>query len=113
MAVVRSVLSDLRSRTKGKKRKEKPKKGRKNYQKYLKSRHWQRTRNMKMARVGHRCEKCGAKATEVHHKTYKRVGAEKQTDLLAVCRECHRKLHKIKKPKTKRTATKRKRKRKI
>jgi predicted HNH restriction endonuclease len=46
-------------------------------------------------RSNHVCEGCGdAKATQVHHMNYERWGGnELLIDLLAVCADCHRKLH--------------------
>lgn len=42
------------------------------------------------------CPWCANIVTErddMHHTTYKRLGAEQHTDLIAMHRECHRKLH--------------------
>ncbi len=40
------------------------------------------------------CEKCGAmEATEIHHKTYKRIYHEYDKDLIALCYVCHRTEH--------------------
>lgn len=85
---------------KAKRKKKTPKqkkreKRQKDYQKYLKTRHWQKTRKQAMRKARGRCKKCGKAARDIHHKTYKRVGKEKQSDLMALCRECHQKQHGI------------------
>ena len=43
-----------------------------------------------MKRAGYKCRKCGSRATQVHHETYKRIGRERLSDLTAVCGGCHR-----------------------
>jgi hypothetical protein len=44
-----------------------------------------------MLRLAHyRCERCGAKRTlEVHHRTYERLGRERDADLEVLCGDCH------------------------
>ncbi len=65
-----------------------------NYQNYLRSSHWLKFREMKIADVGGICERCLSRpAVQVHHLTYKRVGHEKLEDTQAVCRRCHMKAH--------------------
>jgi HNH endonuclease len=64
------------------------------YSEYIKSEAWteKRARILKHARG--KCEKCGKrKAIQVHHKTYKRVGREKDEDLAALCGPCHQSEH--------------------
>lgn len=39
------------------------------------------------------CACCGLTATQLHHRTYERVGCEDDGDLVAVCRECHGRIH--------------------
>jgi len=62
---------------------------------YLKSEIWKKLRQKILNRSNHICEGCGeAAATQVHHMNYERwEGNELLIDLLAVCAECHRKLH--------------------
>lgn len=68
------------------------------YQEYLRSEHWQNTKNEKLSNARWRCEKCkegliaGAKL-EVHHLTYDRVGHERMSDLQVLCSSCHEKVH--------------------
>ncbi|MDE0683155.1 MAG: hypothetical protein OXI63_09595, partial [Candidatus Poribacteria bacterium] len=67
-------------------------KGRFDYHEYLKSDRWQRLRKSVLTRDNELCI-CGAKATEVHHKTYARVGHEIPSDLVSLCRSCHQNVH--------------------
>lgn len=61
---------------------------------YLKTRHWQETRERVIARAGGRCEECGSPhGLEVHHKTYARLGDERPNDLEVLCRYCHAERH--------------------
>jgi 5-methylcytosine-specific restriction endonuclease McrA len=63
------------------------------YNAYLSSPEWEARRQKVLARSSI-CECCGeAKATQVHHLSYSRVGQEPLWDLRAVCRECHEILH--------------------
>jgi len=47
--------------------------------------------------VGIHCRICGAEWTlscdDLHHRTYARLGCEAFADLIALCRPCHRELH--------------------
>lgn len=61
------------------------------YQKYITSTKWRNIRKQILQHRGRVCEVC-KKAhyrLEVHHLTYERLGAEKYTDLLVVCPDCH------------------------
>jgi len=61
---------------------------------YLRSPHWIATARAKRAEVKWKCEKCHErKRLDVHHKTYKRLGKERMSDLQALCRDCHDKEH--------------------
>ena len=66
------------------------------YQEYLKSDHWRDTRRRyfrsKLYKGCYICET--RKNIEIHHKTYKRFGREWLNDLLALCSECHKEVHK-------------------
>jgi 5-methylcytosine-specific restriction endonuclease McrA len=67
------------------------------YQTYLNSIKWKSKRLKVLQRAKFRCEQCKSRqATQVHHKTYKRIFNEPLSDLLAVCAPCHRKIHGIK-----------------
>lgn len=64
-----------------------------NYHKYLKSDAWQAKRQAILKRAGYKCRQCGARATEVHHETYRRIYNERLSDLTALCRRCHQARH--------------------
>lgn len=60
------------------------------YQSYLRSPEWRDKRSKVMERAKGVCEGClVARATEVHHTTYKHVGNEFLWELRAICRGCH------------------------
>lgn len=64
------------------------------YEDYLRSDEWQEKRIPILGRAKGKCEVCELnEATDVHHNTYERVGAELQEDLSAVCNFCHKVLH--------------------
>ena len=64
------------------------------YRAYLASDHWRQLRLDVLRRWGFRCAVCNSdQAVEVHHRTYVRVGAERETDLLPLCRSCHQLFH--------------------
>lgn len=56
---------------------------------YLASPAWKAERQRALRRASYRCERCGARATEVNHKTYARLGRELPKDLEALCSRCH------------------------
>ena len=64
------------------------------YREYLKSEAWQRKRYVVLKRDKGICQRCGAKAEQVHHKKYARnIGTEPIKWLESICKECHYKLH--------------------
>lgn len=67
------------------------------YQKYLRSEHWKKLRKrfLDSKRFKNKCFVCGEQSGSyhVHHKTYKRLGAEKLTNLVALCPSCHKEVH--------------------
>ena len=63
------------------------------YRSYLESDAWKEKRKDVLQAAGYQCEKCGKPATEVHHKTYKRIYHEPLSDLIALCSECHGAVH--------------------
>lgn len=74
------------------------------YDHYLRIDCWMKVmRRSVLERANHRCQcrkRCnGARATQVHHVSYARLGKEQPQDLLAVCDACHRWLHNIAEPK--------------
>jgi 5-methylcytosine-specific restriction endonuclease McrA len=65
------------------------------YAEYLRTAHWQRQRALALDQAGHTCDLCGRPdRLEVHHRTYERVGFERQRDLIVLCHDCHRDHHK-------------------
>jgi 5-methylcytosine-specific restriction endonuclease McrA len=64
------------------------------YRKYLRGAWWRKRRLIALRRAGWCCQKCGSGiALEVHHKTYERLYAEKDSDLRVLCYSCHRGKH--------------------
>jgi hypothetical protein len=55
---------------------------------------WRLRRQAAIDRSGGFCEDCGSREKlDVHHRTYKRKGAEGASDLVALCRRCHGERH--------------------
>lgn len=64
------------------------------YTEYLESTAWRMKRQAVMTRADNWCEGCRARqAVQVHHLTYKHVGNEFLFELVAVCLDCHSRLH--------------------
>ncbi len=64
------------------------------YAEYLQSPAWRFKRQQVLDRDGGICQGCRKReATEVHHLTYKRFGCEMLFDLIAVCDDCHNRIH--------------------
>lgn len=64
---------------------------------YLKSPEWKKLRDG-FLRGKTQCERCGEqKPLDVHHCNYRNIVNVKQSDLLAVCRDCHKLIEKAKK----------------
>lgn len=63
------------------------------YDAYLQSAHWRAIREWALERSDGRCERCGSRAEDVHHRSYERVGCELPEDLEALCRSCHQDEH--------------------
>jgi len=69
-----------------------------NHKKYLKSGLWKRKRIFILKKRGCKCENCGYKPKQkfelhIHHRTYRKWGAEQQNHLKIMCKDCHNKLH--------------------
>lgn len=62
---------------------------------YLKSEAWKKKRYVVLKRDNWTCVKCGARATQVHHKRYAKwnIGREPIHWLISVCKSCHEDLH--------------------
>jgi 5-methylcytosine-specific restriction endonuclease McrA len=73
------------------------------YDQYMKSSHWEWTRNRAISMAGKRCQRCdepagrgkngGPIGLNVHHLSYERLGNERSEDLIVLCRSCHAKEH--------------------
>jgi len=64
------------------------------YFKYLRSESWKERRKELLEEANHICEKCGEKATQIHHLDYKNLGEEMLgVDVIAVCNKCHKEIH--------------------
>ncbi len=64
------------------------------YSKYLASPEWVKKRKKVLKRSQGICEGCGEKeAAEVHHISYENVGNEFLFELVAICSECHDRIH--------------------
>jgi hypothetical protein len=64
------------------------------YDGYLQTQEWRTRRALVLRRAQNICEGCGERqATQAHHLTYARVGHEMLFDLVAICDNCHARLH--------------------
>ena len=65
------------------------------YREYLGSEHWAELKAKYRAAswLPQNCMGCGYRAVQLHHRTYQRLGFENLTDLMPLCRDCHRKVH--------------------
>lgn len=63
------------------------------YAEYLSSDHWKEIREACLLFWDGRCALCKDRASDVHHNTYIRVGDEKLTDVVPLCRSCHKRFH--------------------
>ncbi len=63
------------------------------YDYVLASEAWARKRERLLCERGRRCERCGRPQTDcelqLHHKTYERLGCERDDDLEILCLACH------------------------
>lgn len=65
------------------------------YDEYLKSEKW-KTRAARERRFNPNCSLCNRKGLlHVHHRTYVRLGNEKQGDLVVLCDDCHSLFHRF------------------
>lgn len=67
----------------------------KGYKEYLKSNHWVKFRLKRLKEIKC-CELCKEVKPyyELHHLTYERLGNEKFSDVVALCNDCHKGIHK-------------------
>ena len=64
---------------------------------------WRQIRKKKAIEQNNTCEICGKvilKGFHIHHKTYKNFGNEDLSELMFLCENCHKQLHKKLKKKT-------------
>jgi 5-methylcytosine-specific restriction endonuclease McrA len=72
----------------------------KQYNRYLKSRDWQRTRKAALKRDRYRCQQCGTRgssrnplqANHLSYDVYNATGRTPLDDLETLCRRCHQKV---------------------
>jgi hypothetical protein len=63
------------------------------YENYMASRHWTNRRKILVSKI-RSCESCGSKTMlQVHHKHYKNIGNENDSDICVICRKCHLLIH--------------------
>jgi 5-methylcytosine-specific restriction endonuclease McrA len=64
------------------------------YQEYLDSEWWQRRRARTMQADEYSCRLCSStESLNVHHRSYERLGCERDQDVITLCRDCHAKFH--------------------
>lgn len=64
------------------------------YNAYLQTQEWRTKREAVLRRGNGVCEGCGRSMAEhVHHRTYENLGDEFLFELVALCRNCHQKIH--------------------
>jgi hypothetical protein len=66
-----------------------------NYYEYIKSPEWKLKSQQAKSAAGHQCQRCGSsRRLECHHKTYERLGHEREGDLEVLCHKCHERISK-------------------
>lgn len=65
------------------------------YHDYLKSERWSYTARAAKRRVGYKCQVCNSsdETLDAHHRTYERLGDERDEDITVLCRTCHGLFH--------------------
>jgi 5-methylcytosine-specific restriction endonuclease McrA len=64
------------------------------YADYLRTPEWAGVAARAKAQAGYRCMFCNSPGElHAHHRTYERRGAELEEDVVALCADCHRRLH--------------------
>lgn len=65
------------------------------YKEFLQTPQWKKQRKLLLKIKGKKCEKCGKKKElHIHHLHYGRFMKEKPEDVLILCKDCHRRIHK-------------------
>lgn len=66
----------------------------KSYQDYLQSNFWKAAKERyRTSDLPKHCLNCCNNYYELHHRSYARLGKERPTDLIPLCRECHQAIH--------------------
>lgn len=66
------------------------------YKKYLQSQHWNNVKNNYYVHNPKECYICGSpEYINLHHKTYKRLGEEREGDLISLCKDHHKECHEL------------------
>lgn len=67
------------------------------YYEYINSKEWKEKSKSRKAAVGWRCQLCNKRGTttslHAHHRTYLRLGNERDDDITILCSNCHAKFH--------------------
>lgn len=65
------------------------------YHAYIRSPEWQAVKQRyRASRLPQDCLRCGSSENiELHHRSYRRLGRERLSDIVPLCRDCHRRLH--------------------
>jgi hypothetical protein len=65
------------------------------YKRYLNSSHWEKVKERYWkGKLPNKCYCCQTtRNLQLHHKTYKRLGKERLTDLIYLCDKCHSQVH--------------------
>lgn len=68
--------------------------GYRSYKQYLGSEHWEELKEQyRRSRLPQKCLVCFSPNVDLHHKSYRRLGAERTEDLVPLCRDHHDELH--------------------
>jgi len=71
--------------------------GKVGYSRYLKTDWWIKRRADYWKTHERKCYCCGHYADNLHHNNYSRMGRESDKDFVALCHDCHTKVHEIQK----------------
>ena len=64
------------------------------YREYITSEKWRKRKQFYFETHDRKCRACGSlKRIHLHHKTYRRLGEERDADLVPLCHNCHTSLH--------------------
>lgn len=68
------------------------------YREYMTSQQWVKRKRDYFETHRRVCKACGSlKRIHLHHKTYRRLGFERDADLVPLCHKCHTNLHRMQK----------------